>query len=74
MTANTWQQLRPMFKLFSKTIRPWKRSDSAPPAQGTYDDGWNDCLAAVKKAEATWFKNMDQKTKTKVIHIRSEKT
>ena len=61
-----------MFKMFSRTIRPWKRLIPGPPTPGSYDDGWNDCLAAMKKAEATWFKNMDEEMKTKVIPIRQK--
>ena len=60
-----------MFKLFSKTIRPWRKT--AEEATGSYEQGWNDCLAAMKKAEATWFKNMDVECKAKVIPIRPSK-
>jgi hypothetical protein len=48
-------------------VKPWRKIE---PTEGTYNDGWNDCLAAMKKAEATWFKNMDHTFKAKIISIR----
>jgi len=70
MTARAWKELRPLFKLFSKTVKPWLRKPDSVPAEGTYDDGWNDCIAAMKKAEAAWFKGMDEKLKARVIPFR----
>ncbi len=70
MTARAWKELRPLFKAFSKTVKPWLRHQHSEPVAGTYNDGWNACLAAMKKSEAEWFKGMDQKLKTKVIPFR----
>lgn len=67
MTSKSWTELRPLFKLFAKTIKPWRAT--AKP-EGTYADGWNDSLAATKKAEGAWFRNMDREMKTKIIPIR----
>ena len=67
MTFRAWQEIRPLFKTFAKTVKPWRKIESTP---GTYNDGWNDCLAAMKKAEATWFKNMDQNFTAKIVPIR----
>jgi hypothetical protein len=36
----------------------------------TYSDGWNDCLAAMKKAEDGWFKRMDANFRAKIVPIR----
>ena len=49
MTFRAWQEFRPLFKTFAKTVKPWRKIEPNP---GTYNDGWNDCLAAMKKAEA----------------------
>ena len=70
MTARAWKELRPLFKTFSKTVKPWLRNGRSLPINGTYDDGWNACLAAMKKSEAHWFKSMDGKLKTKVLPFR----
>ena len=67
MTFRAWQEYRPLFKTFAKTVKPWRKIEPTP---GTYNDGWNDCLAAMKKAEATWFKNMDQNFTAKIVPIR----
>jgi hypothetical protein len=70
MTFRAWQEFRPLFKTFARTVRPWRRIGIPDKPGATYSEGWNDCLVAMKKAEATWFRNMDQSFKTKVVPIR----
>lgn len=48
------------------STKPWRKIE---PAEGTCSHGSNDCLAAMKKAEVTWFRNMDQKFKPRIIPI-----
>jgi hypothetical protein len=60
-----------MMKLFSRTIRPFRKSTRSDEAHGgTYEQGWNDCLDTIKNAEARWFRSMDEEMKTKVIPFR----
>jgi hypothetical protein len=70
MTFRAWQEFRPLFKTFAKTVKPWRRIGIPDEPGATYSDGWNDCLAAMKKAEDGWFKRMDANFTAKIVPIR----
>jgi len=66
MTFRAWQEFRPLFNTFAKTVKPWRKIEATT---GAYNDGWNDCVAAMKKAEDGWFKRMDANFKAKIVPI-----
>lgn len=56
---NDFKQLRPLFKMFLKTNKPWSKKTYSELSQH-YDNGWNDCLKELQKNADKWFVHMDK--------------